>query len=380
MTGHIKKRDTKNKSSWQIILEKGIDTNGKRIREYRTVNGTKQQAKTELARIISEYNSGNYIERSKMTVQALITQWLTVYAEPRLAPNTIRGYRVNFDKHIIPYIGHTTVQKLTGPDIQKMYTELSNKGLSPRSVKYVHTTLHGVLKYAYRARIISLNPAELVSTPRQGKHRSEVYTANEASQLLSCAAGTEMEIPLALDLETGLRRGELLALKWSDIDWEAHTLTVCRNLVCINKQYLFGTPKTASGNRQLLLSEELLVKLKQHKAKQAEIRLKLGTAYNSNDLICCKLDGSPYNTGSFSHKFAALLKKHGLRPIRLHDVRHTNATLMLENGVPAKITSERLGHSGIAITLDTYSHVSTEMQKDAVEKLSNGIFGNQQAK
>lgn len=374
MTGHVRKRKTKGDKSWQITLDKGVDVNGKRIREYITVNGTKQQAKAELARIIAEYNNGSYIEPSKMTVQALIVQWLTVYAEPRLAPNTVRGYRVNFDKHIIPYIGHMTVQKLTGPEIQDMYSQLAQKGLSPRSIRYVHTTLHGVLKYAHRARLISVNPSEFVSPPKQCRHKTEIYTAHEVTELLRCAAGTEMEIPLALDLETGLRRGELLALKWADINWETRTLTVCRNLVCIDRQYLFGTPKTVSGNRQLLLSEALLLKLKQHRVKQAEIRLQMGCVYQNNDLICCKYDGSPYNTGSFSHKFAALLKKHGLRQLRLHDIRHTNATLMLENGVPAKIASERLGHSGIAITLDTYSHVSPKMQKDAVEKLSSDIF------
>lgn len=374
MTGHIRKRDTKDGKSWQITLDKGVDVNGKRIREYITVNGSKRQAQDELARIISEYNNGGYIERSKMTVQMLIDQWLTVYVVPQLAPSTVRGYKVNFDKHTIPYIGHIAVQKLTGTEIQHMYTQLSQTGLSPRSVRYVHTTLREVLQYAYKMRIISVNPADFVSAPKQAKYKSGVYNAEEVAKLLQCAKGTDMELPLILDLETGLRRGELLALKWSDIDWEARTLTVERNLVCINGEHQFGSPKTKSGNRKLLLSESLIEKLRQHRVRQTEIRLQLGATYQNNDLICCKDDGTPYNTGSFSHKFANFLKKHGLKHIRLHDIRHTNATLMLENGIPAKIASERLGHSGIAITLDTYSHVSPKMQKEAVEKLSSDIF------
>lgn len=375
MRGHVRWRtNTKGGGSWQIVLEKGVDVNGKRTREYITVKGNKGQAKDELAKRISEYNSGSYIESSKMTVKMLIDQWLTVYAVPQLAPSTVSGYKVNFYKHTIPYIGHILVQKLTGVEIQQMYTQLSQTGLSPRSVRYVHTTLHEVLQYAYKTRIIAINPADFVSPPKQRKYKAEVYNTDEVAKLLHCAKGTAMELPLMLDLETGLRRGELLALKWSDIDWEARTLTVERNLVCINGEHQFGSPKTKSGNRKLLLSESLIEKLRQHRVRQNEIRLQLGSTYQNNDLVCCRDDGSPYNTGSFSHKFANFLKKHGLKHIRLHDIRHTNATLMLENGIPAKIASERLGHSGIAITLDTYSHVSPKMQKEAVEKLSSDIF------
>lgn len=374
MTGHIKKRYTQKGTSWQIILDKGVDVNGKRKREYITVNGTKRQAQDELAKIISEYNNGSYIAPSKMTVQMLILQWMTVYAMPQLAPNTVRGYKVNFNKHTIPYLGHILVQRLSSVEIQNMYVKLEEKGLSPSSIRYVHTTLREVLQYAYKMRMIPVNPADFVSAPRQGKYKSEVYNAEEVAELLRCAKGTDMELPLMLDLETGLRRGELLALKWSDINWEAHTLTVERNLVCINGEHIFGDPKTKSGNRKLLLSESLIEKLRQHRIRQTEIRLQLGATYQNNHLICCKADGTPYNTGTFSHKFFYLLKKHGLKHIRLHDIRHTNATLMLENGIPAKIACERLGHSGIAITLDTYSHVSPKMQKDAVEKLSSDIF------
>lgn len=218
MTGHIRKRKTKDDKSWQIVLDKGIDVNGKRIREYITVSGSKRQAQDELARKISEYNSGSYIAPSKMTVKMLIDQWLTVYAVPQLAPSTVSGYKVNFDKHTIPYIGHILVQKLTGIEIQHMYTQLSKTGLSPRSVRYVHTTLREVLQYAYKMRIISVNPADFVSPPKQSRYKAEVYNTEEVAKLLSCAKGTDIELPLILDLETGLRRGELLALKWSDID------------------------------------------------------------------------------------------------------------------------------------------------------------------
>ena len=192
-------------------------------------------------------------------------------------------------------------------------------------------------------RIIAVNPADFVSAPKQGKYKAEVYNTDEVAKLLSCAKGTDMEFPLMLDLETGVRRGELLALKWSDINWEARTLTVERNLVCINGEYKFGSPKTKSGNRKLLLSESLIERLRQHLVRQTEIGIQLGSTFKDNGLICCKADGTPYNTEMFSHKFSDLLKKHGLKHIRLNDIRHTNATLMLETVFLPRLHLKGLG-------------------------------------
>lgn len=375
MTGHIRRRKTKSGLTWQVILDKGVSASGKRIREYIAVNGTQKAAKEILNQKISEYNSGTYIEPSVLTVKSCIEQWLIAYAEPSLSPSTLRGYRVNFEKHTYPYIGHIPLQKLSPVDIQYVYSELGKKGLSPRSIRYVHTTLREVLQYACKMRLISVNVTDFVTTPKQTKFKASVYNECEVAQMLRCAEGTDLEIPLLLDVETGLRRGELLALKWSDIDWEAGTADICRNLVCIKGEYLFQSPKTESGNRTLLLSKALLEKLKQHRIQQNEMKLRMGSGYHNNDLICCRSNGLPYQTGSFSHKFGNFLSKHNLKGIRFHDLRHTNATLMLKNGVPAKIASERLGHANIAITLDTYSHVSTEMQQGAVDKLSIGLFG-----
>lgn len=374
MTGHIRKRTTKSGNSWQVILDKGVDSKGKRLREYITVNGTKKEAQAILTEKISQYNRGSYIEPTQMTVEDCIRQWMKVYALPRLAPSTINGYRVNFENHTIPYIGNIKLQKLTPVQIQDMFTALADKGLNPRSVKYVHTTLREVLQYAYKMQLVSQNVADFVSPPKQQKYRATVYTEEEAIRLLQCAAGTDMEMPLNLAVGLGLRRGELLALQWKDIDFQNQTIAICRNLVCINKEFRFDKTKTESGNRTLLLSQSLLDKLKRYKKAQTETQLFLGKEYENNDLICCRQDGKPYHTGSFSHKFSEFLKRHELRHIRLHDLRHTNATLMLQYGVPAKIASERLGHSGIAITLDTYSHVSPEMQSDASRKLEQGVF------
>lgn len=372
MTGHIRNKTTKTGTTYQVVLEDGADAQGKRQKKHKSFK-TKKEAQAFLNKTLAEYNQGSYIEPSKLTVADVVLEWLTTYAMPRLAPTTIAGYKVNLEKHTLPYIGHILVQQLTPLQVQNLYSLLNEKALSARTIHYIHTTLREVLEYARKRRYTSENAADFVSTPKQKKYKASVYDESEAAALLNCAKGTDMEISLNIALETGLRRGELLSLMWQDINWEKRTLNVCRNLVCLKGNFEFGNPKTQSGNRLLLLSAPLLEKLKQHNAEQAKIRLQLGSAYNNHDLICCKPDGTPYNTGSYSHKFQRFLIKNGLRSIRLHDLRHTNATLMLKSGIPAKIASERLGHANITITLDTYSHVSTDMQQGAVDKLVNSM-------
>ena len=370
MNGHIRKRETQQGVSWQVILDRGEDNNGKRLRNYYTFS-TKKEAQAALNGKIAEYNKGAYIEPSRMTVKECAEEWMKVQVCPRLAANTIHGYAVNLERHTIPYIGNIPVQKLTATMIQEMYQKLEEKGLSPRSIRYVHTTLHEALNYAYRMQIISKNPAEFVSVPKQQKYEAQVYDKKEVGQLLEAAKGTSLDMPIRLAVGLGLRRGELLALQWEDVDFEENTVYVHRNLTCINNQYLFGEPKTKSGIRKLSAPPSLMEALKHHKVRQMENKLAFGKDYQDNHLICCRPDGKPIHTATFSQEFNRFLKSHGLKHIRLHDLRHTNATLMLQMGVPAKVASERLGHANISITLDTYTHVVKELNQEAAEKLED---------
>ena len=370
MTGHIRKRERKKGIVWQVILDKGEGSEGRRLRDYYTLP-SKKEAQAFLTEKLAEFHKGAYIEPSQMTVKDCIEEWLKVYAHPRLAANTIHGYEVNFNLHTIPYIGNVRIQKLSPAAIQGMYQELEKKGLSPRSIQYVHTTLHEVLKYAYKMQLISKNPAEFVSVPRQQKYEAQVYDKKEVGELLEAAKGTALDIPIRLAVGLGLRRGELLALQWEDVDFNENTIYVHRNLTYINHQYLFGEPKTKSGIRRLSAPPSLMEALRHHKVRQMENKLVFGKEYQDNHLICCRPDGRPYHPASFSSSFGDFLKKHELKHIRWHDLRHTNATLMLQMGVPAKVASERLGHANISITLDTYTHAVKELNQEAAEKLED---------
>lgn len=370
MTGHIRKRATKKGIVWQVILDKGEDSEGKRLRDHHTLL-SKKEAQVFLSEKLAEYNRGTYIEPSRMTVQECSEEWMTVYVRPQLAANTIHGYEVNLNRHIFPYIGNVKIQQLAPAAIQEMYGKLTAKGLSPRSVRYVHTTLHEVLGYAYKRQIIPKNPAEFVAVPKQKKYEAQVYDKQEVGALLEAAKGTALDIPIRLAVGLGLRRGELLALQWDDVDFKENTIYVHRNLTCIDHQYLFGEPKTKSGIRLLSVPPSLMKALKHHKVRQMASKLAFGSCYQDNQLVCCRPDGSPIHTASFSQQFNQFLKKHGLKHIRLHDLRHTNATLMLQMGVPAKVASERLGHANISITLDTYTHAVRELNQEAAEKLED---------
>lgn len=374
MTGHIRKRALKNGIKYQVIIEKGIDSKGKRLRDYYTVSGSKKDAERVLNEKINEGNKGCYIDPSQMTLEEHLSQWIETYAKPNLSPTTVRGYLVNIRNHTLPYLGSVPLQKLVPLQIQHMYDKLKAKNLSPRTIKYVHATLREALQYAVRMQLIPRNPADFVTLPKQVKYKAKAYEEDEAILLLEKAKDTDMDAPLHLAVGLGLRRGELLALRWNDIDFETNQLTISQNLVYVNGEYIFRQPKSEAGNRTIEMPSGLATVLKKHRKKQLEDKLFFGSEYKDNNLVCCKQDGSPYNPGSFSHKFEQFLKKHGLRQIRLHDLRHTNASLMLQYNVPAKVASQRLGHSTVSITLDLYSHVIGNLQTEAADKIDSGIF------
>lgn len=373
MTAHIRKRKYKSGIRYQVVLEVGIDSNGKRKREYISCDSY-AEAQAIKAEKLHQYNMGSFIEASKITVQNICEQWFKLHVEQELAITTQNGYRVNLENHVYPAIGNIKVQKLTPVQLQMFYDDLKKKGLSPRSIRYIHTTLHTALKFAMRMGVVGRNVTEFVSPPKGEKFKPDIYNEAEVLELLNCCKDTQFEVPITLAVGMGMRKGEVFGLQWKDIDFSDNTLHVCHNLTCVKGKKIIGKPKTESSDRKILMPDYVVTMLKKHKIEQAKNRLKLGRAYQDNDLVYCYDDGTPRSTNGFSGRFSEFLEKNGLRHIRFHDLRHINATLMLQYGVPAKIASERLGHSTIQTTMNIYSHVTVEMQKDTVNIFDNNIF------
>lgn len=373
MTGSIRKRTTSQGTKFQAVLEIGSDMKtGKRERIFRTFDN-KREAQEYITESIAEYNKGRFLHPSSITVETLCEDWMKGHFLT-VKENTKRGYRNNINNYIIPYLGKIKVQELTTRTIQEMVSSMIEKNLAPRTIKYVMSNLHQILEFAISNDYILKNPERYVVLPRQGKYKATIYTVEELQLMLKCAMGTALEAPLLIESFTGLRKGELLALKWEDINFEKKTISIERNLICVNSQNIFTTTKTESGVRTIAIPDNLVDYLQRHKTKQLRQRIRLGAEYIDNGLVICKPDGGIINPHTFSIAFRDFLIRNNLKRIRFHDLRHTHATLLLiEYNTNVKVVSDRLGHSKVQTTMDFYVQSTVTAQKEAVDKLGTDL-------
>ncbi len=301
----------------------------------------------------------------------LLIDWLDVYSY-KLSRNTYNGYCVNVYKHIIPNIGHIKVSELEPLDIEFMYRDLISSGLSSTTVLYVHNTLRSCFTFSFKKRMISDNIMNYVDSPKKRNFKPNVLTADEISSLLTVSKDLPVFLPIVLALFLGLRRGEVLGLKWSDVDFNNKSIAIQRTLTRYkNDEYVLSDVKTSNSERVLLLPDSVLDILKFENNRCLHIR-KVIFGYNPNDLIITDAKGDFFSPNVLDNNFKFVLSKAGItKRIRFHDLRHTNATLLLKNNIPAKIVSSMLGHSSVGITLDIYSHVLTNMQEPAVTVLDD---------
>lgn len=377
MRGHIKQRA---KGSWSIVIDLGRDAAGKRKQKWSTVRGTKKDAQAELTRLLNELNTGEYVEPSRMLVRDYLTRWLKDYAGPSVSPKTAERYAQIIQDNVNPTLGQYQLSKLKPLHIQSFYTDCLTSGrkdgkggLSAQTVLHFHRLLRKAFLQAVKWQLLARNPVDAVEPPRPQRTEMNAINEKETALLLEKLTGSPLFTPVLLAVTTGLRRGELLALRWKDIDLEEGRLTVNQSLEQTKTGLRFKMPKTERSRRQVPLPGVALDFLKDHKRQQNEERLRLGPVYQNNDLIFPRPDGSLMAPDSFSTNFAAFMRRSKLKRIRFHDLRHSHATQLLTQGVHPKIVSERLGHSNIGITLDTYSHVLPGMQEDAVLKIDASL-------
>jgi integrase len=366
----------------QIIVGYNPET-GKAKRK--TVYGnTKQEVANKLSEITHQLNTGTYLEPTKTTLGEWLDKWLCEYKKGKLKAGTYENYETIINVHIKPVLGNIPLAKLQPHMLQAFYNEkLENGradgkgGLSTRMVHYFHTIINQVLKQAVKEGLLPRNPAEVTSPPAIKNKQMRPLTEEELLKFFDAAKDDRLYAAYVVAATTGLRRGELLGLCWDCVDFEKGIITVKRQLLILkNGLTLEETTKTKSGKRTVVLPEDTIRELKAHRKRQVQEKLLLGEIYQDHNLVFCKSDGTPLDPREFTKHFQRLLKKAGLPEIRLHDLRHTYATLLLKKGVPAKIVQELLGHSSITITLDLYSHVTLEMQKLAAESL-NGLLSKE---
>lgn len=326
-----------------------------------------------------------YVEKSYQTVGEYLDEWLGAIAST-VRPATHYSYGRNLRLHVVPYVGTTRLTTLDAGMLNTLYTTLLAEGsrhyrgggLSPRSVRYVHTILHRGLKDAVRWGRLARNPADAADPPRASAMPSpelKTWTADELRYFLEYIAEDRLHPAFMLLATTGMRRGEALGIPWADLDLEASRVSIRQTVIVINHKVRFGTPKTAKGKRTVALDTVSVAALRVHRQRQLEERMLMGAGWQDHGLVFTTPLGGPLHPERFSRDFNKQVARAGLPRITLHSLRHTWATLALEAGVNPKVVQERLGHAGIAITLQVYSHVSTTMQANAAETVAGLVFG-----
>ena len=379
MRGHIRKRS---KDTWTIVIDAGRDpSTGKRSQQWVSVKGTKKDAERKLAELVHQVDTGGFVRPAKVTVAEFLDRWLHDYAWPNLAPRTAEGYEQIIRGHLIPGLGYIPLTQLRPEHLQQYYADKLASGrrdgkgsLSPRTVRHHHVTLHGALQSAVKWGLLARNPADAVDAPRYQAHEIRTFNEKDIRVFLTAARPTPYYSLFYLALFTGMRRSELLALCWDDIDLDLAQVSVVRTIHQLrDRTIVFRAPKTAKGRRTVALPPSAALMLREHREKQEAIRASLGKALQGSDLVFSQPDGRPLLPDTATHAWIKLTRRTGLAGVRLHDARHSHASLMLKAGIHPKVVQERLGHASIQITLDTYSHITPGLQAAAAERFDQEL-------
>ena len=377
MTGHIRERGP---GTWAVVVPVGRYADGRPKYKWSTVKGGRRDAQRELNRRLAEQQAGTYVEPSKLTVGQYLQRWLADYAKPKVRAKTYEGYEEFVRVHLAPALGHFQLAKLKPLDIQGYYARLQRDGrrdgkggLSARTALHHHRVLRQALHQAVKWELLARNPADAVEPPQPEDREMPALDAAESAALLKAAEGSRLYLPVLLALTTGLRRGEVLGLRWVDVDLNAGTLAVRQSLQRTKGGSVFTPPKTKKSRRQVALPSVTAEALARHRAEQLRVRRELGGAYRDHELVVANGDGTPFLPNAFTHAFTDLVARANVKRVRFHDLRHSHATQLLKEGVHVKVVSERLGHSKVGITLDTYSHVLPGMQEDAARRVDRAL-------
>ncbi len=371
MKGYIRKRG---QNSWQITVDAGASPGGKRKRIFETVRGAKRDAQRRLHELVASLEKGYSPPVERLTVKEYLERWLKDYVQASLSPKTSEGYEHICRRYLFPCLGNIKLAGLKPEHLQHYYSERLASGLSAQTVRHHHMVLHKALQTAVGWGLLLRNTADAVTPPPAQQPEMQTWNEDEIATFLQAARSTRYFALFHTLLFTGLRRSEALALRWCDIDLLLCQLCVTRSLhVAKGGRVVIRQPKSVKGRRMVALSPLTVSVLREHWEKQSLERSMLGIPLKEDDLVFSHVDGSPLLPGSVTHAWVKLVRRTGLRPIRLHDARHTHATLMLKQGTHPKVVQERLGHASIQVTLDIYSHVTPGLQEAAAARFDQAF-------
>ncbi len=380
MRGHIRK---KGEHSWQITFDIGAGPDGERRRYFETVKGGKKDAQRRLHELLVNLEKGIYAPPGSLTLAEHLNNWLTGYVKTNCSQRTLDGYQNIVKRHLIPALGQVQLKHLHPQAIQSYYGKAIEK-VSARTVHKHHRLLSQALKYAVRQGYLGRNPCELVDSPSWKGRAMRTLTPAEVEALFDVAKDSYYYPVYYTAVSSGLRQGELLGLRWRDIDLDFLSISVSRVLYKRRGICQFKEPKTARSRRRVAMTPKLALFLREYRTEREALYRELGKELTLDYLVFAYPDGRPLDPSVLSHEFARIAKQAGLERVRFHDLRHTFASLMLLRGGKPKVISEALGHASVAFTMDTYSHIIEGMQSDAMalldEVLPAGVNKNSVAK
>ena len=383
MRGHVAK---KGKRYYAVVYE-GVDrANGKERHRWYAGGTTRREAERMLADLLKRQHDGDYRAPERITLETyLVKRWLPA-VKSQLRPSTYESYRLNIENHVVPAIGVLPLQSLQPEDLDEFYAQLLTTGrlngrggaLSVKTVRNVHGTIRKALADAYRKGTVNRNVADLADPPKfssRPKPEMKVWSPEQLREFITEVDGERLYPAVYLAANTGMRRGEVLGLRWQDVDVERARLSVHTALTSVAYKLDLADVKTATGRRTIDLDPRTVAVLRAWRKRQLEERVMAGLRPDNAELVFAHPDGSPIHPDYFSQWFDRRLTKSGVTRIRLHDLRHTHATILLSANVPAKVVSERLGHANVAFTMSVYQHVLPGMQADAAATFAEVVFG-----
>jgi integrase len=375
MRGHLRERSP---GHWAIVIDVRDPQTGKRKRRWHSFRGTKREAQVECARLISELQKGTNVDTTRITVAAFFERWIE-HMQGQVSPRSHERYAELCRKNLAPLLGGLTLTKLQPAHISAAYAKAlasgrrdGSGGLSARTVVHMHRVLREALQQAVRWQMLPRNPADACKPPRVERKPMQTYDLAQTAELLAAIRGTRFFIPVVFAVLCGLRRGEIAALRWGQVDLEKGQLAVVQSAEQTRAGVRYKDPKSGR-TRTIALSGIVVEELRAHRIKQAQELLRLGLRATDAPFVCTREDGQPLQPLTLTHDWDRKLAKTALPRIRFHDLRHAHATHLLSSGVHPKVASERLGHSKIGITLDLYSHVLPGMQEDAVARVDDAL-------
>jgi integrase len=365
-SSYIRKRQRKGRTVYLACFASN-DANGQR-KEHSEVFDTKREAQAALARWQTEFERGTLVEKSPQTVGEFLRYWLDVHARHK-SPNTYAGYRRIVEDHIIPHLGRIHLQKLTPAQVQQFYADKLKAGCGTRTVQLCHMRLRQPLGMALRLGLVSRNVTEAVEAPHYQPKLKRIWTARQIGRFLEEARTSHYGPIWLLFAQTGMRRGEALGLRWSDIDWEGKCLVLSQAMVMVEGKRTFSETKDREL-RTIPLTAELLCALREHRVRQNEQRLKLGDVWQDHDLVCPTEVGTPVNARNLYREYDALCQRAGVPDISIHGIRHTVATLTIASGQDLRTVADLLGHARTSTTSDIYAHALPHRKVELVHALA----------